>query len=403
MTLRIGYVINTYPRPSHSFIRREIQALEDLGVMVHRFAMRPADGGPSDPADCAEQERTEYILQAGGPGLLRALAAQIGAAPRQFTPALALARQRAAAGESSLSRQLIYLAEGAQLARRAQALGLTHLHAHFGTNSARVASYARLLGGPGYSFTIHGPEEFDHPEALDLAGKLALSRFGITVSSFGRAQLLRWAADHDRDKIAVVHCGLDLARQPAPLPLPPPPLRMVAVGRFAEQKGFGLLIRAFIPALRSAPAIRLALVGDGELRPQIEALIAAEGISHAVDLLGWQDEAGVRAAMDQAHVLVAPSFAEGLPVVIMEAMARARPVISTYIAGIPELLRNQQEGWLVPAGDTEALSAAMLEAAASGPEVLQRMAQSARQRVHARHDIRDSADALLELFTHATG
>ena len=225
----------------------------------------------------------------------------------------------------------------------------------------------------------------------------------VTVSSFGRSQMYRWASSDDWPKVQTVHCGLDLDRWSDPAPLPAGPFHMVAVGRFAEQKGFGLLIRGFAEAWRQNPALRLSLVGDGELRPQIEALIAANGMGDAVTLLGWQDESGVRAAMNAAHALVAPSFAEGLPVVIMEAMACARPIIATYIAGIPELVRPGHEGWLIPAGDADALAEAMLIAAATDPEVLARMGASARARVTARHDIRVSAQRLKALFSRATG
>ncbi|RDD72366.1 glycosyltransferase [Paracoccus versutus] len=401
--MRIGYLINTYPRPSHSFIRREIAALENEGLEIHRFAMRGDGGALSDPADLAEHARTERVLEAGAARLLADLAGRGAASPAQFAAALRLARRRARAGEGSLARQLIYLAEGARVAGRARALGLAHVHAHFGTNSARVAAYVRLLGGPRFSFTVHGPEEFDNPQALDLGGKLALAEFCVAVSSYGRSQLCRWAAPGDWDKIHVVHCGLDLARWAEPQPLPPGPFHMVAVGRFAEQKGFGLLIRAFALAWRRNPALRLSLVGDGELRPQIESLIAAEGMGKAVRLLGWRDEAGVRAAMDAAHALVTPSFAEGLPVVIMEAMACARPVIATYIAGIPELVRPGLEGWLVPAGDAAALAETMLQAAETAPDALAAMGARARARVMERHDIRESARRLAALFSRATG
>lgn len=401
--MRIGYLINTYPRPSHSFIRREIAALENEGLEIHRFAMRGDGGALSDPADLAEHARTERVLEAGAARLLADLAGRGAASPAQFAAALRLARRRARAGEGSLARQLIYLAEGARVAGRARALGLAHVHAHFGTNSARVAAYARLLGGPRFSFTVHGPEEFDNPQALDLGGKLALAEFCVAVSSYGRSQLCRWAAPGDWDKVHVVHCGLDLARWAEPQTLPAGPFHMVAVGRFAEQKGFGLLIRAFALAWRRNPALRLSLVGDGELRPQVESLIAAEGMGNAVRLLGWQDEAGVRAAMDAAHALVTPSFAEGLPVVIMEAMACARPVIATYIAGIPELVRPGLEGWLVPAGDAAALAETMLQAAEAAPEALAAMGARARARVMERHDIRESARRLAALFSRATG
>lgn len=390
--MRIGYLVNTYPRPSHSFIRREIAALEQRGYEIHRFAMRGDEAALTDPADHAEHARTERILEAGGARLLAGLPGSGRAA------AIATARRRARAGESSLALQMIYLLEGARIASRSRDLGLKHIHAHFGTNSTRVAAYARMLGGPRFSFTVHGPEEFDKPEALDLAGKLALSEFCITVSSFGRSQMYRWAATSDLPKVQVVHCGLDLTRWTDPQPLPAGPLHLVAVGRFAEQKGFGLLIRAFALAWRRNPQLRLSLVGDGELRADIEAVIAAEGMGEAVRLLGWQDELGVRAAMDSAHALVTPSFAEGLPVVIMEAMARARPVIATYIAGIPELVRPGSEGWLVPAGDAQALADTMLEAASATPEQLQKMGNSARNRVIERHDIQESARLLDELI-----
>lgn len=401
--LRIGYLINTYPRPSHSFIRREIAALEAEGVTIHRFAMRGIESELSDPADLAEHARTERVLDAGGRRLLSGLLRQAAATPRQFAAAIGLARRRAAAGESSLARQIIYLAEGAHIAARARELQIEHIHAHFGTNSTRVASYARLLGGPRFSFTVHGPEEFDNTAALDLGGKLAGAEFCATVSSYGRSQMCRWAQTGDWDKVQVVHCGLDLSRWDRPAPLPQGPFHMVAVGRFAEQKGFGLLIRAFAKAWRCDPSLRLSLVGDGELRPQIEALVAAEGMENAVNLLGWQDESGVRAAMNAAHALVTPSFAEGLPVVIMEAMACARPIIATYIAGIPELVRPGQEGWLIPAGDADALAETMLIAAATDAETLARMGSSARARVIERHDIRVSAQKLKALFSRATG
>lgn len=402
--MRIGYLINTYPRPSHSFIRREIAALQQTGVFVHRFAMRGQSEALTDPADIAEHAATERILEAGGLRLLGSVLKQAVTHPGALLSALRQARARASAGESSLLRQLIYLAEGARVAARARTLQLDHIHAHFGTNSTRVAAYAQMLGGPGYSFTVHGPEEFDHPAGLDLGGKISAARFCVAISSFGRSQLYRWADPVDWPKVHVVHCGIDLSKWSAPQPMPPrDQAHLVAVGRFAEQKGLGLLISAFAQAWRQNPALRLSLVGDGELRPQIEARIAAEGMQQAVAILGWKDENGVRRAMDAAHALVLPSFAEGLPVVIMEAMASARPCIATYIAGIPELVRPGIDGWVVPAGDSNALAEAMLTVAATDADTLQRMGSGARKRVMTRHDITTSAQQLKALFSQHIG
>lgn len=402
ISTKVGYVVNTYPRPSHSFIRREIAALEGLGVHVHRFAMRDDSASLNDHADLAEQKKTEYILSTGTRRLLQTLIRTGCASPAAVGSALALARRRASAGESSFIKQVIYLAEGATVALRAKELGLTHLHAHFGTNPARVVSYAHMLGGPSYSFTTHGPEEFDRPEALDLGGKIARAKFAVAISNYGRSQLYRWADPQDWSRIKVVHCGIEPERwsEIALMPLGES-LNMVAVGRFAEQKGFGLLIRAFAQAHRTDPRMRLSLVGDGPLRGQIEAIIRQEGIAQSVDLLGWQDEAGVRAALAAAHLMVMPSFAEGLPVVIMEAMASGRPCIATYIAGIPELVRPGQEGWLVPAGSIDLLADAMVEAARTDHETLQRMGGAARKRALERHDVHNSAKILAGLFSAA--
>ena len=175
----------------------------------------------------------------------------------------------------------------------------------------------------------------------------------------------------------------------------------MAVGRFAEQKGFGLLVRAFARARAERPHLRLTLVGDGPLRPQIEAMLAAAGLGGAVELAGWQDRAGVRRALAAADALVVPSFAEGLPVVMMEAMALGRPVVATIIAGIPELARPGHDAWLVPAGDEAALAAAMVAVADSPRETLAAMGLNARARVVARHDVRQSAAQLAALFQQA--
>src|SRR5690606_36075400 len=221
-------------------------------------------------------------------------------------------------------RHLIYLAEAAHVAARARALGITHLHAHFGTNAAAVAALVRAMGGPGYSFTVHGPEEFDAPQALSLADKIAGARFVAAISLHGRSQLFRWARLGDWDKLRVIHCGIAPAAF-AELPEPPPPagrsVHLVNIGRFAGQKGQILLPAALAQAVDQGADVRLTLVGDGALRPQIEAAIAVTGMGGRIRLAGWLDDRGVREALAQADALILPSFAEGLPVVAMEAMA----------------------------------------------------------------------------------
>lgn len=389
----VGYVINTYPRASHTFIRREIAALEDQGWLVHRFSMRGDSASLVDPLDHKEHDRTERILDSGAIGIGAAALRGIAARPRC---AVASLRDMRAGG----LRQAIYHAEAARLAERARSLGIAHLHAHFGTNSTDVARYAARLAGIGYSFTVHGPEEFDAPEALRLGDKIVEARFAVAISSFGRSQLCRWVEPEHWNRIHVVHCGIDPMLFNEEQPLPSGSTRLVAIGRLAPQKGFPLLLPALAQARQGAD-IHLTIVGDGAMREALVSQIDALGLADAVRMTGWLSEADVRAALLSAHALVLPSFAEGLPVVAMEAMATGRPVLATAIAGIPELVLPDETGWLVPAGDIASLARALLRVAATPRDQLARMGETARRRVLARHDVRTEAGKLGTLFHQA--
>jgi glycosyltransferase involved in cell wall biosynthesis len=200
-------------------------------------------------------------------------------------------------------------------------------------------------------------------------------------------------------RIREVHCGIEPQHYDATRPLPAVrPLTLVNIGRFSEQKGQMLLIEAMAEVMRRGMDVRLVMVGDGELRPAIERAIAHAGLGHRIELTGWLDEAGVRRAIDGAHALVLPSFAEGLPMVVMEAMVAARPVIATWIAGVPELMQDQKTGWLVPAGDAMALAEAITELATAPEEKLRRMGTTGRARVMMRHNIDVEAAKLALLF-----
>ena len=161
--MTVAYVLNTYPQPSHSFIRREVRALERRGLEVHRFAMRRSHLTLVDPGDREEAEKTDYVLDAGAVGLARGLTRAVLSAPGPAWAAFKLAWRIGGASPLGRLRHLIYLAEAADVKARCTAAGVTHVHAHFGTNAAAVAMLTRALGGPGYSFTVHGPEEFDAP------------------------------------------------------------------------------------------------------------------------------------------------------------------------------------------------------------------------------------------------
>ena len=395
--MNVAYLINSYPRPSQSFIRREMEALERQGVCVERFALRP--GEPAlDEMDRAEARRTRYVLSVGGIGLLLAVARTLLTRPICLLKALKLACRVGRRSDRGTLFYLIYVAEACVLLRWFDEAGVDHVHAHFGTNSTAVAMFCRKLGGPSYSFTAHGPEEFDKPEALALGEKIKHAAFVIAVCEFGRSQLLRWCSYEQWHKMHVVRCGVDQAfLRVAQRSLPSAP-RLLSVGRLAEQKGQLLLIEAASMLKSRKIDFKLVLVGDGELRPQIAELIAKHSLDDQVALAGWKSNQTIRGLMQDARALVMPSFAEGLPVVLMESLALKRPVISTYIAGIPELVENGVSGFLVPAGDAAALADAMAAILAADPDQLECMGERGSERVRQRHDASIEAAKLATFF-----
>ncbi|MDB4976236.1 MAG: hypothetical protein JWN48_4577 [Myxococcaceae bacterium] len=401
--MRVAYLVNQYPSISHTFVRREIEALERLGFEVSRFSIRPmSEQGLPDPADLRELAITLPILRGGGRSLLPSVARLASARPAHFARAQALTVRIGMRSERGLLRNFAYLAEACALVERLEALDVHHVHAHFGTNSAAVAMLAHQLGGPTYSITVHGPEEFDKPDLIGLREKIAHAAFVVGVSSFGRSQLYRYCPVEQWSKVHVVRCGVDasyMARAPTPVP---DVARFVSVGRLSEQKGQLLLVEAAAQLKREGRTFELVLVGDGPMRPEIEALIARDGLREQVRITGWASGDEVRQEIEAARVFVLPSFAEGLPVVLMEALGRGRPVITTYIAGIPELVQNDVNGWLVPAGSVTDVAVAMRAALDATPERLTAMGAAGYQRVHEMHDVELNAQVLGELLAKFT-
>jgi len=397
--MRIAYLVNRYPAVSHSFIRREILALERAGYPVLRIALRGWADEQRGAADQAELGRTRHVLRAGAVPLLRAFAGMLVKRPLRVFKALQMVWRIGRHAERPLPVHLIYLLEACQIARWLETERITHLHAHFGTNSAEVAMLVHELGGPPFSFTVHGPEEFDKPAFIALPDKIRHAKAVMAVSSFGKSQLMRLTAYVDWHKLHVVHCGLEPGFHLGAPVTPPARSRLVCVGRLCEQKGQLILIEAMQQLRRRGVAFDLVLAGDGEMRGDIERLVAETGLTASVRVTGWISSDQVREEILAARALVLPSFAEGLPVVIMEAMALQRPVISTFVAGIPELVRPGEHGWLVPAGDADALANAIEGCLAKSDDEIARLGAAAHRQVLARHDIDVEVRKLLPLFS----
>ncbi len=287
--MRVAYLVNQYPKVSHTFIRREILALEQLGVVVERISIRKCGEELVDAQDRLENERTHVVLSGGAMGLVIPLLWCLVTRPLIFLRAARLTAQLARRAPRSW-RHWAYLGEAAALAKKYDDDRPDHIHAHFGTNSATVALLWSALSGIPFSFTVHGPEEFDHPESLGLDLKIARARFVIGISHFGCSQLMRWCPSDQWKKLQVVHCGVDDGFLDASASSPLLDVRrFVCVGRLCEQKGHGLLVEAAAQLAKEGEPFELVLVGDGPLRPQIEQPCARARV--------WVAKSGSRAGV----------------------------------------------------------------------------------------------------------
>ena len=395
--MHVAYLINQYPQPSQSFIRREAAALEAAGTRVSRYTIRRPAGPAVDRRDEEERGRTRAVLDSRF-GLIAAIAWAAIARSTNLLAAVALAFRLGRRGQRGVLMHLIYLAEACVIARWCHGEAVYHVHAHFGTNSTTVAMLTAALGGPGYSFTVHGPEEFDDPRGLALGEKIAHARFVVAISQFGRSQLLRWAAPEHAGKVQIVHCGLDALFLEGTTPEPAQGSTLVNVGRLVEQKGQMVLLEAAAIVARRGVPFTLNLVGDGPMRADLEDMIRRHGLGERVKLLGWQSNDKVHELLRQSRAMVMPSFAEGLPVALMESLALGRPVITTYVAGIPELVVHRENGLLVAAGDAEGLADAMVEMLSVTETELARWGEHGRAAVARRHDANTEARKLQALI-----
>jgi len=396
--IRIVELVNQYPQPSHTFVRREIAGLESSGIEVLRVSVRQTDGRLADPLDRAELEKTRALLGGARTALPSALIRTLISHPVGFVRATAASLHRWRRSDRSLIVHAAYLAEACLLFNWCRADTVDWVHAHFGTNATCVAMLCRRLGGPPFSFTVHGPEEFDRPQALGVAHNLHEAAFTVAISDYGRSQLMRWSDRSDWSRIHVVRCGVDIASCSLDLEGPPDNDRLLCVARLAEQKGLFVLLDALAELTREGIGCQVRIIGDGPLRGPIERRAAELGIEANLTLLGWKDGATVVDELRSARGFVLPSFAEGLPVVLMEALAAGRPVVTTYVAGIPELVKHGRNGWLVPAGASSELARAMRCLLETSVEELAEMGRRGASRVAERHDAATSAGQLGKLI-----
>jgi glycosyltransferase involved in cell wall biosynthesis len=255
----------------------------------------------------------------------------------------------------------------------------------------------RELGGPPFSFTVHGPDEFDAPIALAIPEKVARALFVVAITNFCKAQLQRWSFVDDWRKIEVVRSGVPEEFFKSATPTPDAP-ELLTIGRLGAQKGHMTLLAAIRRVVDQRIDVRLVVAGDGELRKTLEAEVDRLNLAGVVELIGAVSERQVRDRLASCRVLVMASYAEGLPGVIMEAMAMQRAVVATAVNGIPELVFPGRNGWLAPAGDPRGLSDAIVEALRMPIDQLRTMGRAAQEDARSRHHLDTTIREMCSLF-----
>jgi len=274
-------------------------------------------------------------------------------------------------------------------------LGLSHLHCHF---ASTVALFVARIFPVTYSVTIHGPAEFNDVRGSHLAQKVARARFICAISAYGRSQLMKASERCYWDKLEVNPLGVDCTRF-----LPPrqrqdqDPFKILCVATLSPAKGLPLLIGAVERLVRQGRSIHLRLVGDGPDRRHLESVIASLGLEGQVTLEGNCNQDRVQAFYRETDLFALASSAEGVPVVLMEAMAMEVPCVATRITGIPELIRHGIEGWLVPPADEEQLAGAIAKLM-DDPGLRRKLGRSARIRVQEEYDLERNAGRLAEIY-----
>ena len=399
LTGPIAYLSGEYPRATDTFIQREVAGLRALGVKVLTCSIRRTGSahhvGPEQRAEFAATFQVQQ--QAKRPlALIGAHLALLVRNPKAWFGTIGLAARTCPPGIKALLWQIFYFLEAGVLARYMQTQGVVHLHNHFANSSCSVAMLASRMSGIPFSFTLHGPAIFFEPHYWRIGTKMAEARFVACISHFCRAQAMLFADQADWPKLKIVHCGIEPERY-ARNDEAPRGKRLLFVGRLDAIKGVPLLLEALAAVRTSHPEAVLTIVGDGPHRRQLENRTRALGLESAVTFTGYQAQDAVADLLSKSDVLVLPSFAEGVPVVLMEGMAAGLPVIASQVAGVPELVEDGVAGYVIPAGHPDALTE-KIDRLLSDPDLCARMGAAGRARVVEDFDAGTEAAWLARLF-----
>ncbi|WP_263360068.1 glycosyltransferase family 4 protein [Acidicapsa ligni] len=401
--LRIGYLLSRYPAVSHTFFLKEVLGVRDRGLVVETASINPPDRRIEDlpKVEAREAETTFYVKAGGKLSLVCKLLAIVVQHPAVALRGLRAAFQLGGWDLKGRAFALFYLAEALLVGRWLRRNSLEHLHVHFGGPVATVGMLTAAAWQIPWSVTLHGPDEFFDQDAFYLRQKIESAAFVICISDFCRSQVLRVSPATTDSRLEVVRLGVDCTtlqpRQrtsiPASTSISANGVRIVCTGRMVAAKGHRILLEAVAAMVAAGAELSLVLIGDGPERPSLEAQCRQQGIASYVRFLGAMAHQPTLAEVAQADIFVLASFAEGLPVALMEAMALGVPCVSTTIAAIPELILDGQNGLLAPPANPYALRIA-LERLASDPDLRHRLGLAARATVEEQYNLSRNLDQL---------
>ncbi len=400
---RVLYFAAEYPRATDTFIQREIAAVRSAGLDVESSAIRrPGDEHMVGEEQRGERERTHYILPPSIGGLAKAHLGLLTRSPRRFFSSARLAATTKRAGLRGGLYQAFYFAEAGILADRIRRERFDHVHSHLADVSTSVAMLAASLAGVPFSFTLHGPGVFFDAHVWRLDAKIERAAFVSCISWFARSQAQLLSSSDSAEKLHIIHCGVDPARYVDRSASKEPDnesgeVRLAFVARLDHVKGVGELLEAVAELADEHPGLRLDVAGDGPGRAQFEDLAGSLGIADRVTFHGYVNQTAVSELLAAADVYVLPSFAEGVPVGLMEAQASGLPVIATQVGGVSELVIDKETGFVCRPGDREQL-ARRISMLIADSTLRRRMGTAGRARVIVDFDSAAEGRRLASLF-----
>ncbi len=395
----VAYLTGVYPAMSHTFIQREVAGLRALGQEVVTATVRRAPPDTIVGAQQIAEARDTFCILDAARRPHRLVLAHLCCAlrgPRRWAGALRLAWAIRPPGLRAWLWQMFYFAEAGVLADHLHARGARHIHNHLGDSSGTVALLTAEMAGIPFSYTMHGPTLFQEPAWWRIDEKTARAAFVVAISHFARSQGMLFSDRRHWPRFRIVHCGVDPAAY-GRTPRAGFGKRLVFVGRLASVKGVPLLLEAAARLRAAHPGLHLTVIGEGPERTELEAQARGLGLGDAVAFTGVQSQAEIAARLEDSDILVLPSFAEGVPMVLMEAMASRIPVVATRVGGVQELVEDGESGFVVPPGCVDSLAGA-LDRLMGDPDLCRRMGEAGRRKVVAEFDAAAEARWLLELL-----